>query len=170
MSELENLKQLADNKGIQYHPNIGLDSLKKKIEEYDAQFEAPAIKTNMSKASKRESLRKEAHKLIRVTVNCMDPKQRHKKGEFLSVGNSVLGFYTKFVAFDTEYHLPKMAVDVLREAEYRTSVEKTDAVSGKKYRKNVKHKAFNIVELAPLTKEELKELARQQAIRGGLDD
>ncbi len=169
MTELDTLKQLAENKGIEFHPNIGLDKLKTKIAEYDKRF-AKAIEEpkRSSKMAAREEARKVAMKLIRVRIACMDPSKREWQGEWLSVGNSLLGFHTKYVLFDHEYHLTQFMVDNLKDRKFRMSKDIPDGKGGK-ISKNFFPNAYNVEILTPLDKKQLAELAADQAKRGAVD-
>lgn len=168
-TELDSLKQLAENKGIEFHPNIGLDKLKAKIAEHDEKFASKAAEPKMNpKMAQREEARKEAMKLVRVRIACMDPSKREWQGEWMSVGNSLLGFHTKYVLFDYEYHLSQFMIDNLKDKKFRMSKDVPDGKGGK-VSKNFFPAAYNIEILEPLTKEQLANLAADQAKRGAVD-
>ncbi len=167
ITELDSLKQLATNKGVEFHPNIGLDKLKTKIAEFDAQHEVTA-KPVTAQAARRDKARQEQMKLVRVRIACMDPAKREWQGEWLSVGNALLGFHTKYVLFDHEYHLTQFMVDNLKDKKFRMSKDVPDGKGGK-YSKNFFPAAYNIEYLEPLSQAELDALAADQAKRGAVD-
>ncbi len=167
-AELDALKQLAENKGIEFHPNIGLEKLKVKIAEFDKQFEETPKPKMTNQAKKREEARIKHMKLVRCRIACMDPAKREWQGEWLSVGNAVLGFHTKYVLFDHEYHLTQFMIDNLKDKKFRMSKDVPDGKGGK-YSKNFFPASYNIEILDPLTEQELADLAADQAKRGAVD-
>lgn len=168
-TELDSLKEIADNKGIKYHPSISVEKLKIKIAEFDAaqEISKPTVARG-NKMAKREALRKEKLKLVRCRITCMNPHKRDWQGEWMSVGNSLLGFHTKYVLFDHEYHLSAFMIDILKTKVFRQTKEVPDGKGGK-YRKNFFPKEYNIEILDPLTEEELEALAADQAKRQAID-
>lgn len=170
-TELDSLKQLAENKGIKFHPSISVEKLKEKIAAFDAGLEQenePKASKAKSKMQRREELRKEKMKLVRCRITCMNPHKREWQGEWFSAGNAVLGFHTKYVLFDHEYHLTQMMVDILKTKVFRQTKDVPDGKGGK-YRKNFFPKEYNIEILNPLTQEELDALAADQAKRQAID-
>ncbi|WAI96131.1 coil containing protein [Vibrio phage vB_VhaP_PG11] len=170
-TELDSLKQVAENKGISFHPKIGLEALKAKIAEFDAGLEekTPTVKKAQTKIQKRQALAKEKLKLVRVRIACMNPAKREWQGEWLSCGNSTLGFHTKYVLFDHDYHLTQFMVGILQDKKFRMSKDVPDGKGGK-YRKNYFVKEYNVEILDPLTQEELDALAADQAKRQAIGD
>lgn len=170
-TELDSLKQIAENKGIKFHPSISLEKLKEKIKEFDEKAaEANTVKAspNKTKMDKRNQLRKDKLKLVRCRITCMNPHKREWQGEWMSIGNAVLGFHTKYVLFDHEYHLSQMMIDTLKNKVFRQTKDVPDGKGGK-YRKNFFPKEYNIELLDPLTQEELDALAADQAKRQAID-
>lgn len=173
-TELDSLKQIAENKGIKFHPSISVEKLKEKIADFDAKAdEASEPKetkgsATKSKMQKRNELRKEKLKLIRCRITCMNPHKRDWQGEWMSIGNAVLGFHTKYVLFDHEYHLTQMMIDTLKTRVFRQTKDVPDGKGGK-YRKNFFPKEYNVEILPALTPEELDALAADQAKRQAID-
>ena len=170
-TELDSLKQIAENKGIKFHPSISLEKLKEKIADFDAkaaEATEPKQSKSLSKLQKREELRKSKMKLVRCRITCMNPHKREWQGEWFSAGNSILGFHTKYVLFDHEYHLTQMMVDILKSKVFRQTKDVPDGKGGK-YRKNFFPKEYNIEILDPLSPEELDALAADQAKRQAID-
>lgn len=170
MTELESLKQLADNKGISYHPSIGLEKLQEKIDEFDAQFET--AKEAPKKTSKKEvirKLKKENEKLVRVRIMCMNPQKKEWQGQYFTVGNAEIGRYTKYILFDHEYHINEFMRKNIEAKEFRTSKLVPDGKGGK-VRKNIIAKEFNVEVLPPLTEAELDALRKDQLARNAIGD
>ena len=72
----------------------------------------------------------------------------------------------KYVAFDIEYHIPRIIYNYMKEKEYIQFVK----VKDKKGNTNTTSrlaKEFNIEILPQLTEQELKELAQRQAMAAG---
>lgn len=182
--ELDALKTKANLLGVKFHPNIGYDSLQAKIKEHEAAVakdvppdalvelikgeDAPLSKSGMIKI-----MRDAALALVRVNIVCMNPAKREWHGEIISVGNANLPTQKKFVPFNTPngYHIPKIMFDVLKDREcahYYDERVKT-AMGVQSVRRQRRVPEFNIQVLPPLTPEQLRELARQQAAEKGVE-
>lgn len=162
-TELGLLKERATAMGINYHPSIGLDKLREKVEaKLTPSIESLTVE-NETIPQRNARLRKEANKLIRVRLTCMNPAKKSWPGEVISVLNNAIGSIKKFVPFEAEdgYHLPAVILGVLKEREYQSFYTKT--VNGKKIKKGKMAKEFSIEVLPDLTIEELKDLAVKQA-------
>ena len=179
--ELTLLKERADMMGITYHPTIGIEKLKAKINaklagEADPTEETPSAAVVVVDAPKTEyeknkDQREAASRLIRVVVNCMNPAKQAWEGEIFTVSNRVIGTLRKYVPFnlDAGYHIPYAIYDMLQDKKCQTFYNHTDPRTRLKTRKGKLVKEFNIVVLPPLTEEELKDLAQQQAIANNID-
>lgn len=174
--ELSVLKTRADALGISYHPSISAPKLRDKInaflsdeKEDAAEAEAPKAKTE-TEGAKRLRLRNEAAKLVRIRLTCMNPNKKEWDGEFITAGNAVVGTFTKFVPFNADegWHVPHIIYEQLRDRECQVFVTHRDS-KGNSTRKGKLIKEFNIEILPPLTKEELEELARRQAMAKAID-
>ena len=161
-SELEALKLIADNMGIEYSPRIGLEALKARVEEQRAK--SPAVQN-----SKRQELVREATKLVRVTITNMDPQTKQWTGTWVMGANNAVGTIKRFVPFEQVTHIEEFLYKILKDKKYRKTVEKSDGKGGK-YKENIFVPAFNVAVLPPLTEEELKNLALEQAKRGVAKD
>lgn len=174
--ELTVLKKRATVLGISFGPNTGLDTLRKKVNDHLSASEpepkqiTPAVSEKQKQAQARVAARKEATKLVRVNVTCMNPNKKHLEGDFFSVSNSVIGTITKYIKFDTEdgFHVPNAILTVLREKQFQTFTEKK-LPNGQKTTVGKLVKEYAIDVLDPLTAEELQELARRQAMAGSID-
>lgn len=176
--ELTVLKQRADMMGISYHPSIGLDKLKEKLanalseEPVEAVEDEPEVSdTKTETVGQRNSrLKKEASKLVRIRVTCMNPNKKEWEGEIFTVSNAVVGTFKKMVAFNTEdgYHVPHIIYEQLKERKCQIFQTVKDS-RGNKMRKGKLINEFSIEVLPPLTEKELKELARKQAMAQSVD-
>lgn len=187
--ELTLLKERADMMGITYHPSIGVDKLKLKIEEHKAKTAIPenasiedldALANNINieqdsqntpvretEGQRRVRLRKEATKLVRVRVSCMNPHKTALKGEIFSVGNSAVGMVKKFIPFNAEqgWHVPQIILTALQNRKYMAHYE--EKIGNKKVKRHKLIPEFSIEILDPLSPEELKELAQRQLMASG---
>jgi hypothetical protein len=116
---------------------------------------------------RNESIR-EANKLVRIRVVNMNPNKREWAGEIITVSNSVVGTFRKFIPFkNTEgYHVPQIILQALRERQCQIFVNGTTS-NNQRIKRPVLIPEFSIDVLPPLTVEELKELAQRQAMASG---
>ena len=179
MNELEALKKRADMMGIEYHPKIGLDSLKRKIEaKLGAATEEPAVVEKPSAtgrairpATKSEIAnfkRKQANRLVRVEITNMNPNKREWEGEIITAGNSVIGSLKKYIPFNTPTHVPVIIYNAMKERKCQVFYSVKDKF-GNTLKRSKLIPEFGFRELPPLTKEELKALAAAQLAVNGSD-
>lgn len=165
--ELTLLKERADLMGIKYHPSIGLDKLKEKVNE----VLIPKEKETPVETDAQKKMRKihEANRLVRVRVTCMDPNRKGWKGDFFTVMSPVLGTIKKFVPFNTIWHVP---VVLLKQIKRKKRQEFYEVASkfGLKVKRARMVPMYAVEELPGLTKDELEELARQQAMNRSIDE
>jgi len=187
VSELEALKSRADQMGIKYHPNISADKLNERIKEHmssedqEPTVEAPeeavvasepvrhasAAPEGEKPAEKRQRLLKEATRLRRIRITCMNPMKSEWEGEIFTAGNGVVGNIKKYVPFDTEWHVPQILVNMIDERMYQTFQTVRDKRTGQQGRKGKMVKEFAVEMLPDLTEDELKSLAQRQAMARG---
>lgn len=168
--ELTTLKARADLLGITYHPSIGLEKLREKV---NAATSDAAPKASQEDAKPQEEdvnqrrarLKREAMELVRIRLTCMNPAKAEWEGEIISAGNSAVGTVTKYVPFNADegWHVPRIIYTQLAERQCQVFVTVTDS-RGNKTRKGKLIREFAIEVLPPLTKEELHELAQRQAM------
>ena len=172
--ELTTLKARADMLGVTYHPSIGLEKLREKVNAAingtaaePAPVAAPAVETENQR---RTRLKRDAMELVRIRVMCMNPAKAEWEGEIFTVGNSSIGSVTKFVPFNADdgWHVPRILLTQLQERQCQVFTTVTDA-RGNKIRKGKLIKEFAIELLPPLTPEELRDLAQRQAISKAID-
>ena len=168
--ELTSLKARADLMGISYHPSIGLEKLREKVNAALAVEKPAGVAAEEDEAAQRRRAIEEATKLVRVRVNCMNPAKKEWSGEIITVGNSVVGTHKKYIPFNAEdgWHIPHIMYEALLGRECQVFVTVTDS-RGNKSRKGRIIKEFAVEVLPPLSQEELAELARRQAMAGNVD-
>ena len=182
------LMERAKVLGLKPHPSIGLEKLREKVKEAmekpdtaSAPQEAPAapVAEKSTKSpikeetgpQRRARLHKEANRLVRVVVSCMNPRKQEQEFQMFSVSNSVIGTVTKVVPFDIEegFHVPQVILDSIQDAKCQV-FHTVKGPRGNKVRKGKLVKEFSVRILKPLTAKEMKDLARDQTIRNNLDD
>lgn len=169
--EFQLLKERADMLGIKYSNNIGLDTLRAKVNE---KLEEGSLKTEKENArvALRKKIQAEQMKLVRIRLTLMNPQKKGWRGEIFTVANSVLGTVRKFVPYSPKfythgYHVPYCIYTMLKEKTFLDiSTEEHGA-------ETEVHKAFvpefSIEVLPELTPEELQELAKEQAAGNRID-
>ena len=178
--ELTVLKHRADMLGIKYHPSTGLDKLKAKInntlgtaENTSSSAEVPKdfkILTHKEfKQERKARAKKLANALVRVRVTCMNPAKKEWEGEIFSVGSAKLGTFKKYIPYNVEWHIPHIMYESLKERKCAVFHTVKDHL-GQKIRKSKLVPEFSIEVLPPLTKKELEDLVRKQAMSGSMTD
>ena len=179
-NELDALKARANLLGVKFHPSISLEKLREKVnaavtsdgaatsEEEEAKDSAEPKQDTIGE--KRKRLKTDALKLVRIRLTCLNPAKKEWDGEIITVGNSLIGTVKKFVPFNADdgWHVPHVIYQQLKERQCQVFYTATDA-RGNKVRKGKLIKEFAIEVLPPLTKEELDELARRQAMAKAID-
>lgn len=177
--ELDALKSRANLLGVKFHPSISLEKLREKV---NAAVTSDGAATSEEEAKdsaepkqetigeKRKRLKTEALKLVRIRLTCLNPAKKEWEGEIITVGNSLIGSVKKFVPFNADdgWHVPYVIYQQLKERQCQIFQAATDA-RGNKIRKGKLVKEFAVEVLPPLTKEELEELARRQAMAKAID-
>jgi len=166
--ELTLLKERADLMGIKYHANIGLETLRERV---NAKLSPAAEKAEEAKTTAQVRMEKikEATKLARIRVTCMDPNKKGWKGDFFTVMNGTLGTIKKFVPYNTIWHVPQVLVKQIKRKK-RQEFYEVKAKYGMKIKRARMVPMYAVEELPDLTKEELEELARKQALNHSIDE
>lgn len=169
--ELALLKERADLLGIKYSNNIGLETLRAKVNE---RLETKNIESEEknSKADLRKKVRDEQLKLVRIRLAVMNPAKKAWRGEIFTIANSVLGTVKKFVPYNPKfytngYHVPYCIYTLLKEKTFLNIITEDHGA-----RTNVTtsfEKEFAIEVLPQLTTEELQELATAQQAGNRID-
>ena len=164
-TELDLLKKRADTLGITYSPNIGLDTLKRKINSMlqaeEEKQEADSVAAIRLK--EKNALRNKAKELVRVIVVCNNPNKRNHNGEIFAASNSLVGTIKKFVPFSNEngWYVPRILLNVIEERKCQILVPSKDG-KGRKTTKAKLIKEFTVTKLPSLTDDELATLAKNQ--------
>ena len=172
-SELDILKAQADRMGITYKSNISLTTLKAKIQlvQDGESLESPAVEaSSTSTEDQAEAVYKEAMKLVRVQISPLDTnKATNYDCDFFTAGNSIVGNVTRNIPFGRPWHVEQILVNAIKEKTYQQFTTKKNAQGADVVTKrNVP--AYSVVELPPLTAQELKDLADLQARTNALED
>lgn len=169
-NELELLKTRADKLGIKYSPNIGIETLKERINAVLSP-EKPATAVNAEDAE-RTRVRNDALKLIRCQIVNLNPNKKAWEGEIITVWNKYTGTVRKFVPFGEKtvegYHVPQIIYNVLKERKYLSISTKRDSKTGELTVKTQWVPEFSLTVLPQLTKEQLAELAAAQKASGSI--
>ena len=177
--ELDALKARANLLNVKFHPSISLEKLREKVNAAvtsdgaatsEEEAKDPAEPKQETIGEKRKRLKTEALKLVRIRLTCLNPAKKEWEGEIITVGNSLIGSVKKFVPFNADdgWHVPYVIYQQLKERQCQIFQTATDA-RGNKVRRGKLIKEFAIEVLPPLTKEELDELARRQAMAKAID-
>lgn len=167
VDEKEILMSRADKLGISYSNNIGLETLRKRIEakldEAD-KAEEEEVKHTPSPLQKK---RKEALQLVRVNITSMENTKNNLSGEIFTVSNNVIGTVKRYIPFGQDWHIERIFLDTLREKQFQrfTSVNTTNG----SVRRAMLVPAYAIQELPPLTEKELDELRKSQMARNSIE-
>lgn len=185
--QLKVLKKRADQIGVKYSNNIGLETLAERInnklegKEQKPEKEAPPpplVKPEdagkPAPKTLREKLVRENMKLVRIRITCLDPKKKEWPGEIITVANEYLGTVRKYVPFgeatEEGYHVPYCIYKYLKARKFlniRTYKDRRNQNQIKVESNWVPEFAIEV--LPQLTKEELAKLAAAQSAAGGLD-
>ena len=190
-NELEVLKKRATQMGLKFHHRIGVEKLRAQVdaaingqsldedtreqqikelqEKMQANLSDPSEAQPETKAQRAKRLRKEASELVRIRVSCMNPNKKEYEGEIFTVSNSVVGTFKKYVPYNTEsgWHVPHIIYEHLKEKQCQVFYT-TKGPRGEKIRKGKLQKEFAIEVLDSLTGEQVKELARKQAMANNI--
>lgn len=185
MSKLDELKAKADELGVKYHHMAGEQKIQDAIDAHLAEHSeeaGPHINKNQVdpdtgkivpmtaveyKKARSQDDRKRVGRLLRCRITCMNPNKREWEGEIISVGSRNHGTFKKFIPFDgREYHIPQILYDELKGRKCTVFSNAKDP-RGRTIRKARLIDEFAIEVLPPLTRKELDELRKQQALAEG---
>ncbi len=180
VDELSELKARADKIGVKYHPNISADKLRERVnaklkgeqvvEDEEEVPAAPAEEKKETLGQMRKRLKKEATRLVRCRITCMNPNKREWPGEYISFSNKYVPTIKRYVPFNLEdpWHVEEAILKQLQARKCQIFVPTVDE-RGNRGRKGKQIKEFAIEILPQLTQEELDELARRQALGNNID-
>lgn len=113
----------------------------------------------------KERKRKEASKLIRVRIACMNPMKSEWEGEIFTFANDITTI-RRMVPFDVETHVELAILNMIRDRKYQRFANKKKAgLGGVESSTGSLVPEFAIEQLEPLTSAELKQLAHTQQAR-----
>lgn len=175
LPRIKTLKNKADRLGIKYSPNIGEDTLAKKIEDYllgsqglldeenESSVEINKAMPAMTEQERRILARRNANLLVRVNIHPNDPMRQQLQGEYVVTGNLEVGTITKFIPFGTTrgYMVPRIILDILRDRTFTHFQYRKDQY-GNSIAYPVQRAAYSITELPQLTEKELDVIAARQ--------
>ena len=161
---LGKLKAQAEIMGIEFRDDITEKALRQKL--LTALEDAQEGNTVLDN-KELNALNRESHKLVRCIITPMASHMKDHQGQIFSVGNSVLGYISKYVLFNTEYHVPKIIVDHIKNVETQFFVKRK--VNGEQITESKMGRAFSVDILPNLTEEELADLAKNQLARSAID-
>lgn len=183
--ELTMLKQRASMMGIQFSNNIGLETLRKKIEDkMEGRAEAdaapqinPLAGETTAQPVKRKTLRQKLYdeqmKLVRIRVTNLDPKKKDLPGEVITVANEHLGTVRKFVPFgevtDDGYHVPYCIYRFMEKRKFLNIRIVKDRRTGQERVESNWVKEFALEVLPQLTPQQIANLKTAQIAAGSVD-
>ena len=197
--ELKSLKAKAEMIGLKFHPNIGLEKLKKKVNEQLSKdkatlvkeakeravdnvpepipsvpqtnnFAAPLMARNETPAQKKMRLRKKASRLVRFRLTCMNPNKKKWPGEIFTVSNSFVGTFKRHIPFNANsWHCEEMLLNMIKDRKFTEFYEIKDK-KGRTAKRTKLVREFAIDELPPLTEKEIADLKLQQGLANNLGD
>jgi len=197
--ELKSLKAKAEMIGLKFHPNIGLEKLKKKVNEQLSKdkatlvkeakeravddvpepipsvpqtnnFAAPLMIRNETPAQKKMRLRKKASRLVRFRLTCMNPNKKKWPGEIFTVSNSFVGTFKRHIPFNANrWHCEEMLLNMIKDRKFTEFYEVKDK-KGRTAKRTKLVREFAIDELSPLTEKEIADLKLQQGLANNLGD
>ena len=173
VDELTLLKHRADKLGISYSNNIGLETLKNKINAVLASQEKQNNDLNSDDPQKlRQAIYKKAMKLVRCQITNLDPKKKDIPGEIITVANQYIGTVRKYIPFGEStfngYHIPQCIYDFLKNRKF-LSIKTRKGPNGQLVVETSWAPEFAITILPQLTQEELKKLAAAQRASGSIE-
>ena len=167
---LSELRDIAEELGLEYPKNIGKAKLLVLIEADDAAVQGKPTIIEGVKPKKKETgaeIKKRMNILKRVRISASDPQYKGRNGVSMQIGNktTIVG---KFIPFDTIWHIQEPVYNALKRRQWRETKFVTDRTTGMKVPKVTMRPAFVIEDLPALTQKELDKLASEQAARGSI--
>ena len=184
----EDLEAQAEMLGVEFRPNISDEKLAQRVKaakegsqvQGDTDDEetpkvtgkkavnlVPQDKLVLDRRVLQNERRKEARKLIRVQISCLDPAKKDWQGEILEVSNSLVN-ERHHVPFGVPWHLPMALIKMIQSKQYQRFYTRKDKF-GNETRYGRNEPAYNVSFLQPLTEKELASLAKKQMARGEQD-
>ena len=122
---------------------------------------------------RREAIRAQALRLVRVKIQNLDPNDAAVTGAIISLQNKYTGKVSKLIPFGDEsengYHIPWMMYEHLKQWKFPLRKEVRGGRFGVKTYKTVMTNKFNVEILPPLSMTELTELKNLQRASQSID-
>ena len=122
---------------------------------------------------RREAIRAQALRLVRVKIQNLDPNDAAVTGAIISLQNKYTGKVSKLIPFGSEtengYHIPWMMYEHLKQWKFPLRKEIRGGRFGVKTYKTVMTNKFNVEILPPLSMTELTELKNLQRASQSID-
>lgn len=187
-AELAMLKQRATTLGLNFHPNIGLETLRERVnakingETEVSEFEQvrPTATTQtprvLSKFEQEQQIRHQQQrdhmKLVRIRIACLNPDKKDLPGEVFTVANRYLGTVRKYVPYGEQtengYHVPHVLYEDLKQRRFQQVHVRKNHLQQEVITKKLVLE-YSIEVLEPLTEHELARLANTQAASHAID-
>lgn len=178
----QELMTKASELGISFRNNASIESLetliKEKLEEMginpeqvsmtkmeNAEVVAAPLHKYRSANAIREKQVKEAQRLIRVNITCMNPLKAAWQGEIFTFGNDLLTL-KRMVPFNTDTHVESAILAMIKNRKYRVANKPKKGRNANDITP-ILVPEFAVKELKPLSRKELNDLAAQQAAAKG---
>lgn len=181
LSEAEVLRARAKKLGISLVGNPGVQKLKALIAEKmlstgeDVPLDDSSRATE-TVAQKRERIRKQALRLVRCRIQCLNPLKKNWPGEILCIANDYIGNVKKFIPYQppasNAWHIPYCIYKHMKDKkipQIMTIPNPDPRGLQRTIRRTVWVPEYALQELPPLTKEELSRLADIQRKNNALD-
>lgn len=181
LSEAELLRARAKKLGISLVGNPGVQKLKALIAEKmlstgeDVPLDDSSRATE-TVAQKRERIRKQALRLVRCRIQCLNPLKKNWPGEILCIANDYIGNVKKFIPYQppasNAWHIPYCIYKHMKDKkipQIMTIPNPDPRGLQRTIRRTVWVPEYALQELPPLTKEELSRLADIQRKNNALD-
>lgn len=167
VDERATLMARADKLGISYSNNIGVETLRNRINDKIDELDQ-AAETSLIETDKNMAARKEATKLIRVNITSMENTKNNMSGEIITVSNNVVGTIKRYIPYGEDWHVESIILDTLRDKMFQAFRTERNR-DGSETRRGYSARAYGIQVLEPLTKEELAELKASQLARNSIE-
>lgn len=183
-------------RGTDFSPNTGLEKLEQRIAEFEAKLaeehksvletkqEELRLKASRplpddleltappgeTEVQRKIRMHKNANRLVRVKVTCMNPDKSKWKGEVFAVGNSTIGSIKKFVPFSSKlpYHVPVAILKMMKDRTYTQHYTVKDQYN-RPINKTRQANEFAIETFGQMTEAEFNKIAQKQAADKALE-
>lgn len=163
-SQLEQLKEQADDLGLTYPSKVTIKALKQMIAE-ELLKDTDADNSEQIQAVEDENL-----KLVHVIVTSMNSQKASIGFETFQVGNSVIGSIKRVVPLGKPWLVENIILKAIKDKQFQQFIERDDP--NNRNNKIVESRlvpAFAIQELPLPTPKEIEELAKRQETREVID-